>query len=413
MTNRHQALITATFLLCLLLLAGCVTSVDEALPYTSLPEISIASPVQLVASPSHPTSYLSSDALPAGSKVQVIGADANMAWLLVLHGEMLGWIPAFFSATNIGTLTPAITFEPLDGKCTQYLGATFDVDEVWTSASRGDLYILGSIYRPQAGTRFSNAALSIQINGGGAAVDSDYLHTPLTRNSAVIFFAYSVRDAQRNSRIDFNANDLGRETVLFQSLFFRNTCTGSVEILPIGIAKAAVQHSKVAPAHQQITPEQPTTIPTPIRRESGIYQNSTPTPQTNTTNRAVRFLRPACGQSIIAQAEVALELRYGYWAANGLETLTNNMRYIQVDLVINGQYIPGIRQSPTPTIDDDALCNQDYPNSYWFSYTATMDSLPVGDHPVQVIYRVLQPVDDGYGPVLTKSFTQNYTIRVR
>lgn len=270
MNRLSRAVLTyLTLWLSLLLLAGCVTSIDDALPYTRLPEIALASPVQLVASPSHPTAYLSSDPIPAGRKVQVIGADENMAWLLVLDGEMLGWMPAFFSATNIGALTPAVTFEPLDGECTQYLGATFDADEAWTSASRGDLYILGSIYRPQAGTRFSNAALSIQVSGGGAAVDSDYLHTPLTRNSAVIFFAYSVRDAQRNSRIGFNVSGLGGEEVLIQSLFFRNTCVGAVDRLSIGVAKSTVQQKMAKEASQPVASGKPVAPPTPIIRESG------------------------------------------------------------------------------------------------------------------------------------------------
>lgn len=269
MKASAKTLAATALVLCLFLLSACVTSVDDTLPYTRLPEIALASPVQLVASPSHPTAYLSSDPIPAGRKVQVIGADENMAWLLVLDGEMLGWMPAFFSATNIGALTPAITFEPLDGECTQYLGATFDADETWTSTSRGDLYILGTIYRPQAGTRFSNAALSIQVSGGGAAVDSDYLHTLLTRNSAVIFFAYSVRDAQRNSRIGFNANGLGGEEVLFQTLFFRNTCAGTVDLLPIGVAKSTAQQKVTGETEQPGASGKPVAPPTPIIRESG------------------------------------------------------------------------------------------------------------------------------------------------
>ena len=267
MNTTPRTLLTSLALWLMLLLSSCVTSVDDALPYTRLPEITLASPVRLVASPSHPTAYLSSDPIPAGRKVQVIGADENMAWLLVLNGQMLGWMPAFIAETGVAKLTPAVVFEPLDGECIQFLGATFDIDKTWTNVSRGDFYVLGSIYRPKAGTNFDRATLSINVSGGGAVVDSDYLHTPLTRNSAVIFFAYSVRGGQHNSRLNFDAQNLGGENVLFQALFFRNNCTQTPDLLPIGIVNTTIQRG--ATVKEQTAVSEPTATATPIIRESG------------------------------------------------------------------------------------------------------------------------------------------------
>lgn len=62
-----------------MVLVACVTSVDQALPYDKLPEITLATAATLVASPAHPAAYLSSESIPAGEKVQVIGADKSAA----------------------------------------------------------------------------------------------------------------------------------------------------------------------------------------------------------------------------------------------------------------------------------------------------------------------------------------------
>ena len=105
------------------ILVGCITSVDGTLPYDRLPEITVATEVGLVASPSDPTSYLPVDPIPAGGQVSVFGADPNSAWLLVLHEDALGWMPTVFSRTNVGKLKAALVIEPLSGSCTGYLGA--------------------------------------------------------------------------------------------------------------------------------------------------------------------------------------------------------------------------------------------------------------------------------------------------
>lgn len=112
-------------LLFCLSLASCLTRVDSALPYAELPQITLATEVKLIASPSHPTAYLSSSAVPAGASVTLLGATQDMSWLLVLHEQMVGWMPTFFLRDNVGTLTPALTFTPRADQCTSYVGATF------------------------------------------------------------------------------------------------------------------------------------------------------------------------------------------------------------------------------------------------------------------------------------------------
>lgn len=280
MTMMHRiARLTGIFVV--LLLAGCIMSVDESLPYDRLPEITVATPFNLVASPSHPTAYLSSDKILAGEKVRIIGTDKNAAWLLVLHDNLLGWMPTFFSATNIATLTPAVVVEPLSDKCTKYFGATFQPTEAWVSTINGSALVLGTIYRPQAEKQFDSASLAVEIGGPGAATAADYIHLSLTGSSAVIFFAFSVDELQSGSQIRFRLTSPSNEPLFFETAFFSDDCPDDldtarselVDWLPIGQPKATVTKRVAAPEGAAPTPTQRASIVTPtpvvIARESG------------------------------------------------------------------------------------------------------------------------------------------------
>lgn len=269
------------------LLVGCVTSVDNALPYARLPEISIASSVRLVASPAHPTSYLSSEPLPSGSKVQVVGADENLAWLLVLHNGRLGWMPTFFSATPVGALIPAIVIEPLNGDCTQYLGMTTSPQQEVTSIKRGNATILGTIYRPQRRNRFDDASLSLEITGAGRAISADYIHPPLTNSSAIILFAFYLEDLEPGSRISFHLTRTNGEDLSFQTAYFSDECQGGpalansqyVDRLPIGVLKVDLPDAPLQTPHPSTTLTPPPTVFVTSNPSSpGTVRPYTPTP---------------------------------------------------------------------------------------------------------------------------------------
>ncbi len=261
-------------------LAGCVTSVDDRLPYAQLPQITVAYPVFLVASSSHPTAYLASEPVQAGEQVLVIGTDPDAAWLLVLHDGMLGWMQAILSRTNIGTLKPAIKVKPLPSTCTRYLGATFGPDEDWVSDIGGSVIVLGSIYRPQAGKRFQDSSLTIDVDGRRTAVAADYVHTLLTPSNAVVLFAVAVDDLHRGSRIGFDLANPSNERVSFQAAFFGNDCSDSLNLaeveivdrLPIGETKVVA--NQVSTSDQSPPQPLPTVVITitrgPPRPASGV-----------------------------------------------------------------------------------------------------------------------------------------------
>lgn len=203
-----------------ILLVSCITAIDGSLPYQELPVLTVGTEFNLVASPAHPTSYLSNDAVAAGETVQMIGADQSAAWLLVMHNNQLGWMPSIYSRTNVATLKPAIIIEPLSAKCARYLGASFTADETWTSTMQGAAYLIGSIYLPKVSKQFENASLTIEIVGEGTVYHADYLHISLTANSRLVLFSYSLNSLQKGSQLRLNLHNAGNDPYYFQLTMF-------------------------------------------------------------------------------------------------------------------------------------------------------------------------------------------------
>lgn len=249
-----------TLAVCILfgsLLVACITEVDDTLPYDQLPEITVATEVMLVASPSQPTSELPFEPVPAGATIQLLGTDQDAAWLLVLHNDKIGWMPTVFARTNVATLPSAVVFDPLASDCTKYIDTTADPAQEWTNTTEGSLLVLGSLYRPQHATEFTAASLSIAIEGGGTVVDSDYLHTPLTPTSAIVFFAYAVNDLQKGDLFRFQVENPSNEPLAFQAAYFSDSCQSDLKKLPIGIVKT-ISPASTTPQTEAVQQAAPT-----------------------------------------------------------------------------------------------------------------------------------------------------------
>jgi hypothetical protein len=202
-----------------------VASVDATLVYSQLPEIVLAVESILVASPSHPTAYLLPAPIPAGERVRVIGADQNAAWLLVLYGDTLGWIPSFHSRTGVGTLKPAVVAETLSDTCARYLDATLAPEETWASSISGSAVIRSIIYRPQPERRPQDTPLAVEIEGAGQVSASKINHTPLGSSGEVLLFTFVIENLEKETRIGFRLTGFGHEPLIFQAAFFSTDCS--------------------------------------------------------------------------------------------------------------------------------------------------------------------------------------------
>lgn len=286
--GRSKRVLFAFFLTTLL--AGCINSIDSRLPFQQLEQLSLINEYTLKASPAHPEFDLPMPPASAGARLPILGVTTDFAWVLTIQDNRLGWLPSFFSGINIGRLEPPLVIEPLDSTCTRYLGATLSPEEPWISPSGGALIVEGSIYRPQSGNGFEDAALNVIVTGGGRAAAADYVHFALTPSSNVVLFAFSIEDLRQGSRIHFELENAGREAVYFQATFFADNCgnrwAGSdyISQLPVGQLKKEVQtpgpttapppqpasgvvtpgSGILTPAPAPVTPGLPTFTPTPV-----------------------------------------------------------------------------------------------------------------------------------------------------
>ncbi|MCE7987568.1 MAG: SH3 domain-containing protein [Caldilinea sp. CFX5] len=122
------------------------------------------------------------------------------------------------------------------------------------------------------------------------------------------------------------------------------------------------------------------------------------------------FLRPACGNSFNVQTGIPINLSYGAWANRGFDRTNSNQESVQIELRIDGQAFQGQSiQSPVADLGV-GTCGSDYQDSYWLYHTITLAGLSPGTHRVQVIYRFLYPIEDGYGDSYSQPFTQQYTL---
>jgi hypothetical protein len=271
----------------LLSLSSCVVAMDETLPYDALPEITLATDVKLIASPNHPTSYLSEIAIPAGEKVDILGGDADAAWLLVRHEGVLGWMPSIFSGTNVATLPQAITLEPLPEACI-YLDSIFDLNDAWISTITGDAIVIGSLYRSAPSEAFDDAELQIDIADGGYAVEADYLHTFLTEESAFILFGYSVANLHKGSSIGFFLDNAGDEPLELTVSVFSGDCQTErlTDLVPVGQIKT-IDEPVVAEATVDVDDKSFTTVTVTNGRP-----RSTPSPAGSHAKQSEGEIRP-------------------------------------------------------------------------------------------------------------------------
>jgi len=234
---------THLILFAAILLSGCVTAIEPSLPLTRLPVIELGTEYQLLLSPNHPDSTVSDDLLPSGAEVELLGSDADGAWLLVSHEGQIGWMPSLYSATAVGTVDAPLTVVPLSLTCANFVSKVDALTATWPSTVNGPGLVYGFLMmRP--GALPATASLALDINGGGSVSAADYVHLTLTRTRNLILFAIQIDDLTKKSTLSLRLHPEPPRAVDFQAAFFAVTCP-PVEVeagrgpLPIGKRRAA------------------------------------------------------------------------------------------------------------------------------------------------------------------------------
>jgi hypothetical protein len=197
---------------------------DEAPAVEQLPAIAVSVESILLASPSHPTSYLPLAPVPTGDQVRVVGTDPDGAWLLVLYGTTMGWIPSFYSTSGISTLE-LVVIEPFSETCTSYLGATTSSEESWLSPVSGNIIVQGTLYRPQPEGPPEEASVALEVEGQGQVTDSKVNHMPLGTAGELVLFTVVVEGVQPDSQFEFQWINIGEdEPFAVQTAFLSSIC---------------------------------------------------------------------------------------------------------------------------------------------------------------------------------------------
>jgi len=93
----------------------------------------------------------------------------------------------------------------------------------WAVDSSGSAILQGSLYRPQMGDGFDDALLAVAIEGEGIVTAADYIHTALTDESGIVFFAIALDGLTAQSQLRLDLTDAGDEPVVFQAALYRES----------------------------------------------------------------------------------------------------------------------------------------------------------------------------------------------
>lgn len=279
-----------------LFLVGCVTKVQQPLPVSRLPELSVATKWDLIASPSHPTSKLSDGTVRSGARVKVIGQDTDGTWLLVSYRDTVGWMPAFYARGGAGRIKPPLGLKPLSGSCTTYLDDLDGEDRKWTSYNEGEIVVIGSaLYSPSANDDFGNATLALKNSGEEQAKAAEYMHIPMTRSRSIVLFAFMLESIEKGDIISLELDKFGNGAIALQAAFFSHDCTEEFGLSPNGYTTALpigmIQSNIPTPLSDTASSLTPTPLPKLVDTVSDVdtpagTRVATSAPRRTTTKRA-------------------------------------------------------------------------------------------------------------------------------
>ena len=241
----------------------------EIFTFEELDAVIVSVETNLIASPSHPNSFLPSDYIRSGELAHVVGGDEDSAWLLVLHDNIIGWIPSLYSKEGIATLNTTLIEESNLDTSTNYLGALIAPDKSWKSNSNGRTIVQGYMYlRP--GEKFPEENfLKSQIIETGKVYIPQFDYVEMDAGGKILIFTFIIEDFQEGDHIQFDLSDLGSRDLPFQAAFFCYDCDSLTEGL--GVPTTKVQLDTPSPMATIIIHIQST--PSPDSRNQAIISN--------------------------------------------------------------------------------------------------------------------------------------------
>lgn len=202
------------------------------LRYDELAEIIISVETSLIVSPSHPDSQLPSLTINQGEKVQVIGSDLNSAWLLVLHKNTLGWIPAVFSSSGAGTLDTLTLVESQIVFCKSYYGSVNSPSETWEINVTGNVVVQGLLYLSESRKNSDDILISVLIEETGKELSMRIEQSVVDEGGGLFLFTSLLENTQMGNHIRFRLESLQELSIPFQAGFFSDECGDQTAFFP-------------------------------------------------------------------------------------------------------------------------------------------------------------------------------------
>jgi hypothetical protein len=241
--------------------------------YDELTKVIVSAQTFLIASPSHPNSKLTGGNIEPGESVYLLGADYNSAWLLVLHRNILGWIPSIYSNSGIGTLNSVTISVPQGEKCSNYKGALLTSTGIWESTTNSVL-VQGYAYLSPS-NKSSQVSLVIQLQETGKDFEPQIDHISLDSGGEILSFSYQLEGLQLGSHIKFVVNGLNSKSIPFQAAFYSPECNEQTPDVQIGQTTGSQANSMTPMPTRVVRIVSPNELPEPLESTSQISEPST------------------------------------------------------------------------------------------------------------------------------------------
>jgi len=217
---------------------------EVVLTYEELVHIAVVGETRLIASPLHPSSFLPDSTVTSGSFVQLVGMDKNSAWLLVLHKNILGWIPTISANIGIGSSNSSVVSVADINTCTSYLGAINLREQMWESNIEGSVEIQGFLYKSSAESNSEDIGLTFLVEETGQEYSTDLFSVSLAEGGQLLEYTFEIQGLVAGNHVRYKLYGLDQRRTPFHASIFSYDCSDSIAAAP-GNTPIAGQHSPI------------------------------------------------------------------------------------------------------------------------------------------------------------------------
>lgn len=198
----------------------------ESNAYRELPEITVSTAASLVVGPGHTGAVLSSRTIPVDSTVKVLARDADGAWLLVLDGGEIGWLPTLYSRTGTSTLSlPTVPID-IQAECARFLGAVTAAGHPWENTNYGPVLATVTVFKTRADAQ--PVELALETDGSAHSTITAPARLSVASAGELLFLSTTLTDVPAGTTITLRASGLEEEAAILYVAYFASSCPNKI-----------------------------------------------------------------------------------------------------------------------------------------------------------------------------------------